>query len=162
MGQARRGTVRETCCESGWLFNSGAQMCNASQSCLEPHACACERSKVLKCARHWQDWEKCACDEVFCLQGVEDSVVLARSSPRAPLHPLWPSSVPVERYGATTRKGPQRRSDVHAATTAESSLPPPSSGSRIVSCRLSSCPHESTTRSPPQKNCATCVSLVLL
>ena len=43
-------------------------MCNTSQSCFDPHACACERSKVLKCARHWQDWETCACDEVFCLQ----------------------------------------------------------------------------------------------
>ena len=34
------------------------------------------RVKVLSSAEHWQDWEKCSCDEVFCLR----SPVAARKS----------------------------------------------------------------------------------
>ena len=44
------------------------------------------------------------------------------------------------------------------------SLPPPSNGSRSVSCRLSSCPHEGTTRSLPKKLCnlhEPCVDVVV-
>ena len=45
----------------------GAQMCNTSQSCLEPHASACEKVRRCSNVRDTHNTERCACDEVFCL-----------------------------------------------------------------------------------------------
>ena len=69
--------------------------------------------------------------------------------PPGPCHRRSPWSRMVRKLG----KGHCDAQAFVAKELPESSLPPPSSGSRSVSCHLSSCPHEGTKGSPEQNAC---------
>ena len=76
----RREVSCETCCEVRWFSECAEGQRNSCEH-LEPWALSLTHVRVkVKCAQTCatrQDWEKCACDEVFCLH----SQSLTRESP---------------------------------------------------------------------------------
>ena len=66
--QVRREVSCETCCEMGWLLNAHRDNTTpVNILILEPHAMRLWRLKCAQTCATRREWEKCACDGVFCL-----------------------------------------------------------------------------------------------
>ena len=65
-GQVRRDVSCETCCEMGWLLSAQRDNTTPVNILIFGHTHVRVTVKCAQTCATRQDWEKCACDEVFC------------------------------------------------------------------------------------------------